>query len=352
MGVNLRKGQIRVLLALIVLTTLSCLFIENEYREESSYQAIEEENLNFTILIQEGASKRAGVRSSLIYYILDDFEKRHNCKVNLSIREDELERWQELMEGEVNALIINGQEDTVPASFQESVVSTIAINENEDLFVLTRESYTLMQSLNFWISYYKQTPEYKRLSRRYKGTTKGFAPAISPYDPIIRKYSKELGWDWRLLAALIYTESKFQGGVSSSRGAIGLMQIKEHIAKEFGIDDIYEPENNIKAGVLYIKRLMKMYRRMGVDSTNVVPITLAAYNCGEGRMEDCMNVARTEGKDPLVWENIKEIIPLMSGKEFSRREDVKLGAFRGKETILHVEKIFEKFEAYKVTVRE
>ena len=62
MGVNLRKGQIRVLLALIVLTTLSCLFIENEYREESSYQAIEEENLNFTILIQEGASKRAGVR--------------------------------------------------------------------------------------------------------------------------------------------------------------------------------------------------------------------------------------------------------------------------------------------------
>lgn len=346
------RRYLRMVVSLVLLAVIAALLLERGHREENSYKSLREENLNFTILIQGGDGKSAGVRSTLIYYILDDFKQKHKCKVSLSIREDEPERWMELMAGEVDALILNSAEDTVPEFCQESVVSTIALDENEDVLVLSRDSYNLLQIVNYWISYYRQTPEFRRLSRQYKGSTRGFARSISPYDPFIRKYSAELGWDWRLLAALIYTESKFQVGVSSSRGAIGLMQIKEHIAKEFGIDDIYDPENNIKAGVLYIKRLMNMYRRMGVDSTNVVPITLAAYNCGEGRMADCMNVARTEGKDPLVWENIKEIIPLMSGKEFSRREDVKLGAFRGKETILHVEKIFKKFEAYKVTVRD
>ncbi len=59
---------------------------------------------------------------------------------------------------------------------------------------------------------------------------------ISPYDQYIRKYSQQLGWDWRLLASLIYQESNFKTDVTSQVGASGLMQLMPTTAKRFGID--------------------------------------------------------------------------------------------------------------------
>ena len=129
---------------------------------------------------------------------------------------------------------------------------------------------------------------------------------------------------------MIYQESQFKAGVSSSRGAIGLMQIKESTGKKYGIENIYDPEDNIKAGTSYLQTIYNNYTKKGADSLNAILLTLAAYNCGEARIEDCMSLAQSEGKDPLVWDELKEVIPLLSTEEHYRKPDIKLGKFKGK----------------------
>ena len=62
------------------------------------------------------------------------------------------------------------------------------------------------------------------------------------------------------------------------------MQIKESVAKSYGVENIYNPQENIKAGTLHLKRLQNMYKKMGADSLNAILLTIAAYNCGEGRI--------------------------------------------------------------------
>ena len=161
-----------------------------------------------------------------------------------------------------------------------------------------------------------------------------------------------MDWDWRLICSLIYQESKFKMGVSSSRGAIGLMQIKEAVARTYGIEDIYDPEYNIKAGISHLARLQRLYKRAGADSTNLIKLTLASYNCGEGRMEDCMALAREKGLDPLVWENLTQVIPLMKEEEHYTSDVVKLGRFNGGETLKFVELILERYGQYCQTVKK
>lgn len=125
------------------------------------------------------------------------------------------------------------------------------------------------------------------------------------------------------------------------------MQIKESTGKRYGIENIYDPEDNIKAGTSYLRSIYSNYTKKGADSLNAILITLAAYNCGEGRIEDCMSLAESEGRDPLVWDELKEVIPLLSTEEYYRKINIKLGKFKGKETIKFVDEITQRYEHYK-----
>ena len=124
------------------------------------------------------------------------------------------------------------------------------------------------------------------------------------------------------------------------------MQIKEAVAKTYGINDIYDPEQNIKAGICHLARLQKIYRKAGADPDNLIKLTLASYNCGEGRLADCMALAKEKGLDPLVWENLAEVIPLMKEEEHYKSDVVKLGRFNGGETLKFVELILERYGQY------
>ena len=104
---------------------------------------------------------------------------------------------------------------------------------------------------------------------------------------MIKANSRLIGWDWRLLAALIWSESMFKIDVKSPRGALGLMQMIPRTAKRFGVDDILDPEENIVAGAKYLSLLQKMFSAYTDDPEMLVRLTIASYNCGEGRtLED------------------------------------------------------------------
>lgn len=295
-----------------------------------------------------------GYNIGYLYELFQKFGNDQRCKVNIAIVEQNaMDQWVRLITGKIDMLVINSAKDTVPNIFDGEVVSSIPLNEREDVCVVRKDKFSIVQALNYWYTYFRHTQDYSETERffnSYRIKRNDGAPIsrtnISPYDVYVKKYAHLLGWDWRLICSLIYQESKFKMGVSSSRGAIGLMQIKEVVAKSYGITDIYDPEYNIKAGISHLARLQKIYQKAGADSTNVIKLTLAAYNCGEGRMEDCMALAESRGLDPLVWENIAEVIPLMKEEEYYTSDVVKLGRFNGGETLNFVKLILERYQEY------
>jgi len=169
---------------------------------------------------------------------------------------------------------------------------------------------------------------------------------LSPYDDIIRKYASELGWDWRMLAAVIYQESKFSINSTSHRGAKGLMQVMPQTARYYEIDDLLDPEKNIKAGTSHLKRLQRLYAKSGMESLEMVKFTLAAYNAGEGRVADCRNFAESRDVNKNVWDDIVNIIPLMREDSILEEESVKLGKFEGYETIAYIDSVMSLYEAF------
>ena len=315
------------------------------------------DTLNCAIMLDKTLGAR-GYNIGYLYELFQKFEEHQRCKINLSIVEmNAMAQWVQLMTGKTDMLILNSGRDTVPDIFEDEVVSSSILDKRENVCVVRKDNYNIVQTLNYWFPYFKQTQDYshtQRFHKSYRITDRNGAPisrtTISPYDVYVKKYADIVGWDWRLICSLIYQESKFKMGVSSSRGAIGLMQIKEAVAKTYGIDDIYDPEYNIKAGISHLARLQKIYRKAGADPENLIKLTLAAYNCGEGRLQDCMALAKEKGMDPLVWENLAEIIPLMREEEHYKNDVGKLGRFNGGETLKFVELILARYDEYCKTV--
>jgi soluble lytic murein transglycosylase len=97
----------------------------------------------------------------------------------------------------------------------------------------------------------------------------------SPYDPLIERYSATYGVDPILVRAVIQVESDFNPRCVSYKGARGLMQLMPDTAHQYGVRAVFDPEDNIRAGVHYLADLLIRY---GSDLQRA----LAAYNAGDG----------------------------------------------------------------------
>ncbi len=100
--------------------------------------------------------------------------------------------------------------------------------------------------------------------------------SVRPWMPYIRKYAREYGVDADLVSAVLYVESKGDPYAVSAQGALGLMQITPSTAEHLGIQDVLDPEENIRAGVKYLAWLINKYDE---------PSALLAYNAGMGMVE-------------------------------------------------------------------
>ena len=118
----------------------------------------------------------------------------------------------------------------------------------------------------------------------------------------IKKYSEEIGWDWKLIASLMYQESRFQPNVRSWAGAFGLMQFMPATASRFGIGPNSSNEQQIRAGVKFLMWLEEKFDNIE-DRDEKIKFTLAAYNVGLGHIIDARNLAEKNGSNPDNWDN-------------------------------------------------
>jgi soluble lytic murein transglycosylase-like protein len=105
-------------------------------------------------------------------------------------------------------------------------------------------------------------------------TPEFFRTDPSAYDALILAKAKEHQVDFALVKAIIHVESSFNPYAVSNRGAKGLMQLLPETAKRHGIHDIYDPAENIEAGIRHLKYLNVLFKNKNY-------LVLAAYNAGE-----------------------------------------------------------------------
>ncbi|MCA9555237.1 MAG: transporter substrate-binding domain-containing protein [Myxococcales bacterium] len=169
---------------------------------------------------------------------------------------------------------------------------------------------------------------------------------ISPYDDLFKEASKETGIDWRLLAAVAYSESRFNPKAASRWGAVGLMQLLPSTAKRVGISKrLQDPRRNILAGARYLRRLCQVFEEDGVAKRQQMRFALAAYNAGLGHIMDARHLAELTGKDRNRWfHNVAEALKLKQDRKW--HEKTRYGYARAEETVTYVSKIQSRYDVY------
>ena len=236
----------------------------------------------------------------------------------------------------------------VPISFSQRIA-----------WVTRKKSINFRKALNSWIAIQRKSTDYFVIYNKYFKNKRSFKRRvksdyysltnnqISAYDDLIKKYTKKLGWDWRLLAAQIYQESKFDPKAKSWAGAKGLMQIMPPTAEELGIKDVTDPVQSIRGGTTYLSQIYDRFTDIP-DEIDRVKFTLASFNCGYGHLRDAQRLAEDNQLNPLIWEdNVDKMLLALRFPKNYNKEIIKYGYVRGTEPFIYVEQIFERFQHYK-----
>ena len=296
-------------------------------------------NLVCAIYISNEATSKRGLETGYNYSLLQKFAADNHCTTTILVHENE-HYADSLKEGKID-LYIARKDEIIPTD-------TISVsNIVDDLYVwgLNDPTGDKVKSLNKWLKHISHSKENAERRARFTGGFNPFRLAekgvirnrVSPYDIIIKEKALELGWDWRMLAAVVYQESRFSIKAESHRGAKGLMQIMPVVARKYGIQDLIDPQQNIAAGTRMLVKLQGNWRAAGLTGEECIKFTLASYNAGEARIKDCRNLAKAKGKDHNTWDALVEVIPLMREDSILEEESVKLGKFQGDETIRYVD---------------
>ena len=174
---------------------------------------------------------------------------------------------------------------------------------------------------------------------------------LSPYDKIIKAAARRIGWDWRMLASVIYQESGFKPHVQSWVGAYGLMQLMPETMKAYGITRKSDEKAQINAGVRLLKSFENQLPETISDSVEKIKFVLASYNGGLAHILDARRLAMKYGKNPDLWTNNVDYFVLhLSEKKYYHDSVVRNGYMRGWETYKFVKEIFSRYESYKTLI--
>jgi membrane-bound lytic murein transglycosylase F len=144
------------------------------------------------------------------------------------------------------------------------------------------------------------------------------------------------GLDWRLLAAVGYQESKWQMQASSADGAQGVMMLTTDAASMVGVTDRFDLRQNILGGAKYLAQVIDSIPNR-IAEPDRTWLALAAYNVGYGHLEDARVLAQLAGKNPDLWPDVREQLPLLAQEQWYLR--AKRGYARGWEPARFVEQV-------------
>jgi peptidoglycan lytic transglycosylase F len=282
----------------------------------------------------------------------------HVVEVSGKIQDEALA--QKVARGEVQFTVMQKNlAELKEAEFKNLRVKPILGEKHSVAWAVRKNSPELMNELNRWIEEKKNGSFFNSLYQKYfvdrqrylERVTSEYLTSstgkLSEYDDLIKQYAVELNWDWRLLAAQVYQESRFRPAAHSWAGATGLLQLMPKTAEEFGVTNALDPADNVQGAVKFLKWLESYWEKRVPDENERLKFVLASYNCGAGHVEDAQRLAEKYGGNPQKWDDVSYWLLQKSTQQYSSDAVVKFGFCRGLEPVNYVTNILERFDHYK-----
>jgi len=268
--------------------------------------------------------------------------------------------------GELSATVTDENLAIIQQEEYPELDMSLAISGDEQIaWAVRSNSSQLLEALNSWLGRPAVKRKTARLYSKYFASelrTDFRGPYVLPnlsdnqisvYDSLFKKYSPQIGWDWKLLAALVYQESRFNPNAVSWSGAFGLMQMMPETAYRFGCDSGQTEEPSIRAGVKYIQYLDRMWKDKVTNPDERLKFVLASYNIGPGHILDARHIAKHMGMSDTIWDgNVAEALLLKSQEKYYTMPGVKHGYCNTREPYHFVRKIMAVYEHYKQHIKE
>lgn len=264
----------------------------------------------------------------------------------------------------IDYTICNEQLAAINISIYKNVDIKTPLNDYQNIaWAVKKGNHSLLDQINIWLREFKKSPQASIMYDKYytnprvvqfaqKQQVKKRGSQLTSFDNLLKLYSKKIGWDWRLLASLIYEESHFQPGIVSWDGAKGLMQFSPSTARKYGITEHSPIERQLSAGTRYINHLNTIFSRHVKDKEDRNKFVLASYNIGLSHVIDARRLAEKYNHNPGKWsDNVEYFLRSKSKPEFYNDEVVKGGYARGDRTCDYVDRIYDRYHVYLHTVK-
>ena len=213
--------------------------------------------------------------------------------------------------------------------------------EHSELLAAINDYHTQTKRSGLWKILHQKYFTTARFLRSDESTV--FANRLSQYDPLIAQYAEQAGFDWRLIAALIFEESRFDPKRRSPRDAYGLMQVRDVAAREVGVDDFLTLHGNLEAGTKYLQFLLQQFP----DGRNQdrFALALSGYLLGPSRVKAAQRLAHALGYDPDCWQDsVESVFPLLEDAEYYQQ--INASFIPGGEAVQYVNAILQRYELY------
>lgn len=171
------------------------------------------------------------------------------------------------------------------------------------------------------------------MARAFRNHIETRLPLLRPW---FEEAGRETGLDWRLIAAMGYQESKWDRDAQSFNGAQGVMMLMPQTAPTVGVEDPFDPRQNILGGARYFIEVRdKLPER--IREPDRTAMALAAYNVGFGHLEDARIITQSRGGNPDRWNDVRDNLPLLAQEGWFLQ--AKRGYARGWEPVQFVRRV-------------
>ncbi len=256
---------------------------------------------------------------------------------------------EKIWRAEVDCTAVDSSISSINRRYFPELIVAFGLTQTEPLaWVLQPGSHDLQKALEKWFKEFNSSGDMSQIREKYYGfirkfdfvDTVAFHKAIEirypKYQYQFEKAAQQHNLDKFLLAAHSYQESHWKPKARSPTGVRGIMMLTLPTAKSLGVKSRLNPYENIMAGAKHFSDLLKTFNDEVKDPDRTW-LALAAYNVGRGHLHDAQELARRMGKNPDLWSDLREVLPLLSNKKYYKT--LKYGYARGREPVRYVQRI-------------
>ncbi|WP_404359972.1 membrane-bound lytic murein transglycosylase MltF [Methylotuvimicrobium sp. KM1] len=255
---------------------------------------------------------------------------------------------EQVANGAVDCTVVESNIVTVNRLHFPNLINAYTLSEEKLAWALPNNSSTLRQYIGNWLARIQSDSTLKAINERYYGYAElfdyhdaaVFLQRVKKRLPKYKSYFKQVAADynipWTLLATQAYGESEWNPDAKSPTGVRGLMMLTNNTAKSLGVNDRLNPRQSIRGGAKYMQQLLKRIPQEVAEEDRIW-FAMAAYNIGIAHLYDARELARKMGKNPNVWADIKQVLPLLSERRHFK--NLKYGYAAGKDSVKYIDRI-------------